>query len=177
MLYQFNPIDGSPVDGGVTELDYPIRQISVLQPSSDFLRGILVLDKSNNVHVFPETAIETVSSTYFLRLFFWIFNWMAQIFSQAHGTFIYVSDVNTGVVVGYYIGLSNKHLQAIETWRINLGGLDNSQKIIKIASKNPNEHVHSQGRVFNDRSVLYKYINPNLVAIVTQGTDNVYKCM
>lgn len=95
---------------------------------------------------------------------------------QAHGTFIYVSDVNTGIVTGYYIGLNNHKLEAIETWRINLGGLDNSQKIIKIASKNPNEHVHSQGRVLNDRSVLYKYINPNLVAIVTQGTDNVYKC-
>lgn len=95
---------------------------------------------------------------------------------QAHGTFIYVADVNTGIVVGYHIGLNNKNLEATEIWRINLGGLDNSQKIIKIASKNPNEHVHSQGRVFNDRSVLYKYINPNLVAIVTQGTDNVYKC-
>lgn len=67
-------------------------------------------------------------------------------------------------------------LQAIETWRLNLGGLDNSQKIIKIASKNRIEHVHSQGRVLNDRSVLYKYVNPNLVAIVTQGPDNVYKC-
>lgn len=95
---------------------------------------------------------------------------------QAHGTFIYVSDVNTGIVTGYYIGFNNNYLQAIETWRINLGGLDNSQKIIQIASKNPNEHVHSQGRVLNDRSVLYKYTNPNLVAIVTQGTDNVYKC-
>lgn len=71
--------------------------------------------------------------------------------------------------------MTNKKLEAIETWRINLGGLDNSQKIIKIASKNPIEHVHSQGRVFNDRSVLYKYVNPNLVAIVTQGTDSVYK--
>lgn len=68
-------------------------------------------------------------------------------------------------------------MNAIETWQINLSGLDNSQKIIKIGSKNPIEHVHSQGRVLNDRSVLYKYINPNLVAIVTQGPDNNYKCM
>lgn len=36
--------------------------------------------------------------------------------------------------------------------------------------------MHSQGRVLNDRSVLYKYNNPNLVAIATQGADNVYKC-
>lgn len=64
----------------------------------------------------------------------------------------------------------------MKTWSINLGGNDNSQKIYSIASKNPIEHVHSQGRVLNDRSVLYKYINPNLVAIVTQGPDNIYKC-
>lgn len=38
------------------------------------------------------------------------------------------------------------------------------------------EHVHSQGRVLNDRSVLYKYINPNLVAIATQGPDSIHKC-
>lgn len=60
MLYQFNPIDGSPVNGGIVELNYPIRQVSVLQPGADFLRGILLLDSSNNVHVFPESATETV---------------------------------------------------------------------------------------------------------------------
>lgn len=70
-----------------------------------------------------------------------------------------------------------KELNAVEIWRINLSGFDNSQKITQISAKNPNEHVHSQGRVLNDRSVLYKYINPNLVAIVTQGADNIYKCM
>lgn len=60
MLYQFNPIDGSPINGGIIELNYPIRQVSVLQPGTDFLRGVLLLDKSNNVHVYPESAVETV---------------------------------------------------------------------------------------------------------------------
>lgn len=95
MLYQFNPIDGSPVDGGVTELSYPIRQISVLQPSSDFLRGILVLDKSNNVHVFPETAIETVSSTYFLRFF---------LNFQLNGTNIFSGPWNLHLCIGCKYG-------------------------------------------------------------------------
>lgn len=79
-------------------------------------------------------------------------------------------------MTGHYIEADGEQLKAIETWRINLSGLDNSQKIIKIASKNSNEHVHSQGRVLYDRSVLYKYINPNLVAVVTEGNDNQYKC-
>lgn len=50
-----------------------------------------------------------------------------------------------------------------------------NQKITHIASKNPLEHVHSQGRVLGDRSVLYKYVNPNLVAIVTEGVGNIHK--
>jgi len=37
------------------------------------------------------------------------------------------------------------------------------------------EHVHSQGIVLEDRSVLYKYLNPNLVAIVAEGEDNQQK--
>lgn len=61
-MYQFNPIDGSPVNGGFAELNYPIRQISVLQPGPDFLRGILILDQNNNVHVFPESSTESVNS-------------------------------------------------------------------------------------------------------------------
>lgn len=51
-----------------------------------------------------------------------------------------------------------------------------SQTLLNIFGKNPQERVHSQGRVLGDRSVLYKYVNPNLVAVVTQGTDTLHKC-
>ena len=37
------------------------------------------------------------------------------------------------------------------------------------------EKVRSQGRVLGDRSVLYKYINPNLLAVATLETDSVQK--
>ena len=33
------------------------------------------------------------------------------------------------------------------------------------------DRVHSAGIVLGDRSVLYKYTNPNLIAVVTEGTD------
>lgn len=65
LMYQFNPIDGSAVNGGLTELNYPIRQISVLQPGTDFLHGILLLDRNNGVHIFPESATETVTNIQF----------------------------------------------------------------------------------------------------------------
>lgn len=62
-------------------------------------------------------------------------------------------------------------------WQLNLSGADKSQHIVRVATKNHIEHVHSQGRVFNDRSVLYKYINPNLVAVATIGPDAIHKCI
>lgn len=61
-------------------------------------------------------------------------------------------------------------------WNVRLGGHNSEQHIIGVAQKNPIEHVHSQGRVLGDRSVLYKYINPNLVAFVTQAPDPTHKC-
>jgi hypothetical protein len=64
-------------------------------------------------------------------------------------------------------------LIASRVWEIKLS--PDSQRITAAVSKNPIEKVHSQGRVLGDRSVLYKYINPNLVAVVTQGSDPVHK--
>lgn len=52
-----------------------------------------------------------------------------------------------------------------------------TQTLVNIVGKSPQERVHSQGRVLGDRSVLYKYVNPNLIAVVTQGTDPLHKCM
>ena len=37
------------------------------------------------------------------------------------------------------------------------------------------EHVHSQGIVLADRSVMYKYLNPNLVVVTTEGLDSTQK--
>lgn len=57
-------------------------------------------------------------------------------------------------------------MSVIPAWSMKCTG-----KIIKIAGKNPIEKVHSQGRVLSDRSVLYKYINPNLIVIVSQSIN------
>ncbi len=46
------------------------------------------------------------------------------------------------------------------------------EQIIAIASKLPNDRIHSHGKVLGDRSVLYKYLNPNLVGVVTNGQDS-----
>ena len=46
-----------------------------------------------------------------------------------------------------------------------------SHKISAIGSAHPSNVIHSQGRPLADRSVLYKYLNPNMMAIVTESTE------
>jgi len=58
-------------------------------------------------------------------------------------------------------------LKASRTWSVRLG-----QRILSAQTKPYREHVHSLGRVLADRSVLYKYVNPNLVAVVTEAEPN-----
>lgn len=66
-----------------------------------------------------------------------------------------------------------QELIAHKVWELLLS--PKNQKIIQVISKNPIERVHSQGRVLSDRSVLYKYINPNLVAVVSEGVGSTHK--
>lgn len=66
-----------------------------------------------------------------------------------------------------------QELIAHKVWELLLS--PRNQRITQVVTKNPIERVHSQGRVLSDRSVLYKYINPNLVAVVTEGIENVQK--
>ena len=63
-----------------------------------------------------------------------------------------------------------QELRAQELWRIDLGR--ENQHISNVVAKHPSEHVHSQGVVLGDRSVQYKYLNPNLVLVTTEETDN-----
>lgn len=46
---------------------------------------------------------------------------------------------------------------------------------IAVSSRPHEERIHSAGRVLADRSVLFKYMNPNLAAVVGQGVDSAAK--
>uniref|UniRef100_A0A1Q3FAM0 ER membrane protein complex subunit 1 n=1 Tax=Culex tarsalis TaxID=7177 RepID=A0A1Q3FAM0_CULTA len=154
LLYQFNPITGQPINGGLVQLPYKIRQASLLHETGpDFLRGLLLLDERNEAHVLPESAAKFVSSFY-----------------------LFSADRETATIRGFLVEFSAGRLTTTPTWTVNLGGpAKGGQQIVAIEGKNPIEHVHSQGRVLADRSVLYKYINPNLIAVATHGPDNIHK--
>ncbi|XP_044739734.1 ER membrane protein complex subunit 1 isoform X2 [Chrysoperla carnea] len=157
VIFTFNPITGLPINGiGPIRLGYRLKQLMLLpEGDNNALRGILLLDENNNVHITPESAIPVVRKM------------LKQIY-------LFSADYSTGLVSGYSVAFNSlNELKATQTWRLKLSG--RGQQIIDVVVKNPLERVHSQGRVLADRSVLFKYINPNLVAIATQAMDPVHR--
>ncbi|XP_076628542.1 ER membrane protein complex subunit 1 isoform X2 [Colletes latitarsis] len=155
VIYTFNPITGQPLDG-LIKLGYKVKQSMLLHVTTDdFLRSILILDTRDKVHVYPEGATAIAASL-------------------GKNTYIFTADQTTGVLSGFSLSYSTtQELIANKVWELLLS--PKNQRITHVVSKNPIERVHSQGRVLSDRSVLYKYINPNLVAIVTEGVGYTHK--
>lgn len=155
VVYTFNPITGQPLDG-LVKLGYKIKQSMLLHVTTDdFLRGILILDARDKVHVYPDSAITVAASL-------------------GKSTYLFTADQTTGILSGFSLSYSTtQELIAHKVWELLLS--PRNQRITQVAAKNPIERVHSQGRVLSDRSVLYKYINPNLVAVVTEGIGHAHK--
>jgi hypothetical protein len=94
VLFVFNPITGQPLadPDGLIRLGYKVKQSLLLHESNkESLRGILLLDNEDNLHVYPESTQSVVVSV-------------------AATTFIFTVDPDTGVLVGYSLALSTKQV-------------------------------------------------------------------
>ncbi|OWF43072.1 ER membrane protein complex subunit 1-like [Mizuhopecten yessoensis] len=154
LLYAFNPISGQPVGdvpyGGLS-LGYNVKQAYMIGEVDDhFLRGIIFLDDNHQIHTYPET-------------------FMSVAMDVLPSLFMYVADTQTGFLKGFKAKLHDKDIIADNVWTINLQ--KKQQIITNVVGKRVLEQVHSQGRVLGDRSVLYKYMNPNLVVVTTEGEE------
>ncbi|XP_075696636.1 ER membrane protein complex subunit 1 isoform X2 [Rhinoderma darwinii] len=149
-IYVFNPIFGKLSQMTPPPLQRPILQ-SLLLPimDHDYAKVLLLLDDQHKVVPFPSTK-------YVLQ--------QLQEFSST--VFFYLVDSERGKLTGLRL---HKDLSTEEIWEILLP--PELQRITVVKGKRSNEHVHSQGRVMGDRSVLYKYLNPNLLALITESTD------
>lgn len=149
-VYVFNPIFGK-----LSQMTPPILQRPILQSlllpimDHDYAKVLLLLDDHNKVIPFPSTK-------YVLQ----------QLQEISPTIFFYLVDSDKGKLAGLRL---HKDLSTEEIWEIFLP--PELQKITLVKGKRSNEHVHSQGRVMGDRSVLYKYLNPNLLALITESTD------
>ncbi|XP_040278633.1 ER membrane protein complex subunit 1 isoform X2 [Bufo bufo] len=149
-IYVFNPIFGKLSQMTPPPLQRPILQ-SLLLPimDHDYAKVLLLLDDQHKVIPFPSTK-------YVLQ----------QLQELCSTVFFYLVDSERGKLTGLRL---HKDLSTEEIWEILLP--PELQRITLVKGKRSNEHVHSQGRVMGDRSVLYKYLNPNLLALITESID------
>ncbi|XP_069121270.1 ER membrane protein complex subunit 1-like [Argopecten irradians] len=155
LLYAFNPISGQPVGDvpyGGLDLGYNVKQAYMIGEVDDhFLRGIIFLDDQQKIHTYPEA-------------------FMSVAMDILPSIFMYTADSNTGFLKGFKARQKDKGISADTVWSINLQ--KKQQSITNVVGKRVLEQVHSQGRVLGDRSVLYKYMNPNLVVVTTEGEES-----
>ncbi|CAM5166367.1 unnamed protein product [Eretmochelys imbricata] len=149
-LYVFNPIFGKWSQVAPPVLKRPILQ-SLLLPimDQDYAKVLLLIDDEYKVTAFPATK-----------------NILRQLEEIVHSIFFYIVDAEQGKLSGFRL---LKDLTTEESWQMTIP--TEVQRIVIVKGKRSNEHVHSQGRVMGDRSVLYKSLNPNLLAVVTESTD------
>ncbi|KAF7668637.1 hypothetical protein LDENG_00296220 [Lucifuga dentata] len=149
-LHVFNPIFGKKSHITPPTLPQPILQ-SLLLPlmDQDYAKVLLLIDDQYKVSAFPSTK-----------------NVLQQLQEMASSIFFYLVDSSQGRFSGYRLCTD---LSTELIWEVILP--TEVQRIVSVKGKRSNEHVHSQGRVMGDRSVLYKYLNPNLLAVVTESTD------
>uniref|UniRef100_A0A7N6B305 ER membrane protein complex subunit 1 n=1 Tax=Anabas testudineus TaxID=64144 RepID=A0A7N6B305_ANATE len=149
-LHVFNPIFGKKSHVTPPALSQPILQ-SLMLPlmDQDYAKVLLLVDDQYKVSAFPSTK-----------------NVLQQLQEMATSIYFYLVDSSQGRLCGYRL---RTDLSTELMWEVVIP--TEVQRIVSVKGKRPNEHVHSQGRVMGDRSVLYKYLNPNLLAVVTESTD------
>ncbi|XP_070561640.1 ER membrane protein complex subunit 1-like [Ptychodera flava] len=157
-LHTFNPITGKPSNPGYpygSLLEFQLQQVTMLPfMDQEFLKVILLLDTQQKVHVLPAGDL-------------------AMLKDKLPSIYMFTVNTTEGSVAGHALRqISDEQLESEVVWNVQLPG---DQVITNVVAKRPIEHVHSQGRVLGDRSVLYKYLNPNLVAITAEGIDTAGK--
>ena len=172
-VFFFNPISGAPSkeqprDGLV--LDYEVKQAFLFQQAnSQHLKPLVLFDSEHRLHAMPAGSIEIESSPED-KLAKPMFVYTTETSSSAE------SSTGLSSLVGYSFKLNaNANVtdddetvwSSHEVWRMNF----DDEQVVAIGAKLPNDRIHSHGKVLGDRSVLYKYLNPNMIGVVTRGLD------
>jgi outer membrane protein assembly factor BamB len=143
-LIVFNPVSGELVN---TYDRNGVKRIELLPfINSDMIHPILTVDSKDKIEISPP----------------------ANEFPSLHPISLFSFDIKTGKIWGDSLDLNTLKLTSL--WKAKLNFTPN-EKFVSVAGKPANEKTHSQGKVLGDRSVLYKYVNPNLVAAISFDSD------
>ncbi|BHF80518.1 DUF1620 super [Sparganum proliferum] len=182
ILFTFDPITGSPLNRSlkaVTRHDVaesivpfssPILQALLIPgPVSEktgHIRPLCIIHKDLKVSIFPPSlAVRTD-------------------LLPAPFLYLYTMEASRAVLRGFRVfldktssssGQSGAQYVVQPIWHMALSSRDTPQHIIASSVRPANEHIYSIGRVLGDRNVLYKYVNPNLLAVMTLGESALEK--
>lgn len=145
-ILHLNPISGQLVEK--RKLSHPIKQIAQTEvdENSDS-RGVILLDILDQVKVYPDSIEGRVKE-------------------NLNKYYMTIVERYPPKLEGYKFALESGSIVPKMVWQFPV---DESERIVNLAIKKIDEEVHSPARVLGDRGILYKYINPNLLAVMTQG--------
>eukprot|EP00164_Ancoracysta_twista_P006603 GFYU01009223.1.p1 GENE.GFYU01009223.1~~GFYU01009223.1.p1 ORF type:complete len:973 (-),score=330.11 GFYU01009223.1:216-3134(-) len=150
-LSWFDPLTGSEFD--YQRLDFNVQHAFLIPKMDAELRHILVIvDTRENVHVFPQSA-DAIAAF------------------DAYSSSVYyftINDSSDSGIVGFHVEKTgdNKY-KGVSHWNMNIPARE------KIAAYDTSSHmarVNAPARVVGDRTLMHKYLNPNVMAVLTSST-------
>jgi len=147
-LMVFNPLTGAVIKHEASPLE--LDQVLILpELPQDNTRPLLLVGKDLSAQVFPPMAVSYLETA----------------------PKMFVVTEREGTLTGNLVSLSDTGVSLVPVWSLASPGT----KILEIRSRKADEKVHSAGRVLADRSVLFKYMNPNLALVMSEGLDSTSK--
>jgi len=149
-ILSFNPISGSVSTHSPISMD--LDQALLLPETSDSdLRPLLLVGKDASASVFPSSSVSHIRALPKL--------------------FVVTSREGEGLTGNLVTVTSHGSVQLTPLWTLDTPGTN----VLHVRTRQMEEKVHSAGRVMDDRSVLFKYMNPNLALVLAEGQDTTSK--
>lgn len=146
-IIEFNPITGLLLNKN--KLAVQVKQLTMTEENESLdARAIIILDKHDRVHVYPEDQ-------------------RIRVIEDAQKYYMTVFNKIENQLEGYRLIGAKTDITSQLTWTFAFNA---TEQVLNFGIKRMDEEVHSPARVLGDRGILYKYVNPNLMAVMTQGT-------
>ena len=149
-MMTFDPLTGSLVSDEPVNLRLDQALLLPELPDHD-LKPVLLIGKDGRAAIRPADAVSCLR--------------------DGPGIFVAVKSDSGRLEGKRVVATEDKQVRLVPVWSLH----SPNTEIIEVATRNPVERVHSAGRVLADRSVLFKYMNPNLAVVVARGTDSTAK--
>jgi hypothetical protein len=133
-----------------------VSELPIKGKMSGKVHPLLLIDENRKAYTFPAAATEASKN----------------LEENAGRLFHYEVDTTNSVVQGYVVGGGEKSSHpALPLWNLELGSV--GEKILASASPLHGEWEHVPVYIKGDASILYKYLNRNLLAVAS--TDTLHK--